>query len=257
VRKTLAGALAVLTLSVPQSTKPRPLIGQGGSPPSVTEYFKPSPVDGPHFGLAAEIVGNDTPGVPSYKVAGYFAAETASRGDDAYALNAVAQWNKGDPRSNIIGFEVDLNNNHSDVGAYQAPWVHGALIASGGAFHPGTALLFGSTSPENSWRIGIDIPAKSVSDVGIKIGGPTPGLEGSVLIKQLRNGSDTLLLQRFTDTKPVGAYLRVVNAVNNKELFVIDIEGRVFAHELHDDGQRLLTLIRRLESDVAELKKRR
>lgn len=218
----MAGGTANFLTGATQSLS---LIGQGVST-GVSYYFSALPINGPHFGLASEITGGAA-GTPSYKVAGYFAASTGSLGDDVIALNAVAQWNAGHTASNVVGLEINVNNNNSDLTLNQTPWVGGFLIASGGTKHPGRAILLGATSAANTWRKGLDIPASAVSDTGIEVGTPTAGLVGSVLVKQLANAGDTLLLQRNTDTAPTGALIRCVNAANSAELFKVSVNGKL------------------------------
>lgn len=204
----------------------RSLIGQGVST-GVSHFLDTTPVSGPHFGFVAQITGTVAAGTASYKVAGYFAAESAGRGDDVIAVNAVAQWTAAHPASNVVGLEINVNNNNSDLTLNQTPYVGGLLVASGGTKHPGRAILLGATSAANTWRKGIDIPASAVSDTGIEVGTPTAGLVGSVLVKQLANAGDTLLLQRNTDTSPTGTLIRCVNGANSAELFKVSVNGKL------------------------------
>lgn len=225
-RILVASVGLVALIGLEQVTRPRALIGQGVST-NVTHYFVAESIDGPHFGLVAEIAGLSTPGAPSYKVAGYFAAETGLRGDDIYPLNAVAMWNPGDPRSNVIAFEADIGNNNRDVGADDTPYVTGALLMSGGEYHPGRAAIIAAMTQQNAWRVGLDVLEGSVTDAGLRIGGPTPGNTGAAILRQLANGRDTVLVQRQTDFAPRGSLLRGVMADNTRELFDLTTDGNL------------------------------
>lgn len=190
---------------------PRLLVGQG-VPTNVTHFFRTIPVEGPHFGLVSTITGSEDPWPwePSYKVAGYFEGISGWRGDDIVTLNSLAWWRPGDPRSNIVGLEVDVANNNRDVGAHDTPYVTGALIMSGSLYHPGRAVIIDSTTPEGAWRIGLDIMA--ATEIGLSVGKPTIQLTGAAVLKQIQH--DTLVLQaRGTG----GSFFRGVSEANQEK----------------------------------------
>lgn len=218
----------------------RSLIGIG-VPIQVSHYLNTSPVAGAHWGFVSQITGMASAGTISSKVAGYFAAESAGRGDDMYALNALAQWDASHPASNIIAAEFDIANNNSDsplVLSGSDRYVNGVLVVSGGTKKAFTGLMvYCSNPPTNAWRTGIALLAGACSDVGLSIGGPTASQTAAFISKTFVNGGDNIVLQRFTDTTPSGYFIRCTNAANSVGYFSLDITGTaIFAGPVTASG---------------------
>jgi hypothetical protein len=204
----------------------RPLIGQGGDPPKVSDYAAPSAPDGPFFSFAREVRGITTTGVPSYKVAGYFAAETAGpRGDAVYALNAVVQRNPGLPQSDVIGCEINVNNNDADMARDRPHWCTGLIVASGGEKRPGVGVHVGGIGKHNEWITGLKV--EHVHEIGIEVGNPL-GLIGTIVARQLHKHGETIVLTRNNDTDYGGSFLRCLTADGKGELLRIDFDGSVW-----------------------------
>lgn len=206
-------------------TESRKLIGQGGAVPSVTDYADLKPVDGPYFGFVREVKGLDEDGVPSWKVAGYFAAETGKRGDAVYPLNVVIQRNPGHPKSDQIGLEINVNNNAEPLTLNEPHWLDGLAVASGGSTNPGVGVHIGSTGEHNRFVTALKISA--AKEIGIEVGNPL-GLSGTLVARQMHGKGDTILLQRNNDTNYGGSFLRCLTADGKGELFRIDFDGSVW-----------------------------
>lgn len=205
---------------------PQPLIGQGGEPPLVNEYrtFTPTPV-GAQFVSAEELEGTDAPGKPSYKVLKYLAAQSGKRGDSLYPLNVVIQRNAGDPPSDQIGVEINVNNNGAPLAVNERNWLDGLAVGSGGETHPGVGVHIGSTGAHN--RFVTPLKLDEGAHTTIAVNSPTILIPAAVTIKQPEHNGDTVILQRNNDTHYAGSFLRCLS-FSGAELFRIDYDGSVW-----------------------------
>lgn len=206
--------------------KPQPLIGQGGEPPLVNDYKKVvCNSKGPQFVFAEELHGSDEPGEPSYKVLRYLAAQTGKRGDSLYPLNVVIQRNAGDPKSDQIGMEVNVNNNGEPLTRNERNWLDGIAIGSGGETHPGVGLHIGSTGSHNTFVTPLRVDAGL--HTAISVNKPTLDIPAAVSVKQPDHNGDTIVLQRNNDTHYNGSFLRCLSE-GGAELMRVDYDGSIW-----------------------------
>lgn len=185
------------------------LIGQGGAAPLVNDYTHfDAEEEGPHFVIAEELHGSNTPGTPAYKVLRYLAAQSGKRGDSLYPLNIVIQRNAGDPKSDQIGLEINVNNNGEPLVRNEPHWLTGFIVASGGETHPGVGAHIGSTTPANAFITGLKIEASK---------------EISLDVTQSEDGQG-IVLRRNNDTHYKGSAIRFL-AANGDELWSVDYDG--------------------------------
>lgn len=189
--------------------KPQKLIGQGGETPHVTDYAELQPSEGPYFGFVREVKGLDDDGVPSWKVAAYFAAESGKRGDHIYPLNVVVQRNAGDPLSDQVGCEINVNNNGKPLTLNEIHWLTGLIIGSGGKTHPGVGAHIGSTSKDNAFVTGLKVDAAKA--IGLDI-------------TQAEDG-EGIIIRRNNDTHYKGWAIRFLTADGKGVLWGIDYDG--------------------------------
>lgn len=187
------------------------LIGQR-LPQFVSDYIGVKPTVAPYFHFVREASGRDGDGVPSWVVAGYFAGESGTLGDDVIPLNVVVQRRAGDRKSNQIGVEINVNNNGAPVGLDENCPINGLHIGSGGDTHPGTGLKIGSVLKTNAFNVGIDLQAARF--VGFRLVQSDAG-EG-------------ILLYRNNDTAYKGWLMRFMTADGTGMLLGVDIDGALW-----------------------------
>ncbi|ENG0237233.1 phage tail fiber domain-containing protein [Burkholderia multivorans] len=164
-------------------------------------------------------------------------------------------WGAG---ANILkSLEIDVNVDVSEAGAPSAPGILGILLTGGGAGGPyqGNAtygILFQRSTC--LWETAIDVSAAIVgmavtaSDTALFIRteySATPGatipsgttgrgiyfdnapyLAGPLFVgRQLKDGTDAIWIARKTDSNPQGTYLRLRDAANQNDLFMVNIDG--------------------------------
>jgi hypothetical protein len=210
------------------------LVGQlvPSQAPSATltsHYLAPAMQDGRHYVLASVMsAGAASSGD---KVAMYGVAQTGLGSSNVWGGNFLAQWNSGDPQPQYVAAtEIDVNNNNTDSVLNPGFLMSGVDVVSGGSKQPHAAITIRSVTTANRWRKGIQIgfivggvgDAQGVSDTGIEVGAPTAGLTAGIVCKQLVNGGDTFLAQRFTDSFPTGQFFRAVNAANTESWWFVD-----------------------------------
>lgn len=125
----------------------------------------------------------------------------------------------------VIEIDVDCNS--------AAALVKGISISGGGNANPDVALEI--TRASMRWDRGVDIynaqDALLIHPVSggraIVIGSPVAQGDTSISAKQAALNADIMLFQRFADTGPGGNLMRLVNAANSSNLFIVDTSGNL------------------------------
>jgi hypothetical protein len=149
------------------------------------------------------------------------------------AANFVATAQAGSS-GNVWGLEID-------VGMY-APTSTGnqfGISLNGlGTGNPTFGIKM-QRADSSLWLIGLDI-RNAITGIlientagltnGIIVGQiPTQYPGQTMMVGQLQNSQAALLLQRFTDTSPVGYLINGVNNANTAQLFSVDVNGSLYA----------------------------
>jgi hypothetical protein len=205
-----------------------PLIGQGLQT-YIYELIYPTPPTGStnqYIGLGVQLFAGAS--ISQAIVPLWAWAQTGSGGAPIWGINAGVNWAPGTPDADIQAVEFDVNNNVSNTFTL---YKDGVNIFSGGAYHAGIALYILANNPgTNNWQIGAQI--NNYINAGLFIS-PTdenvPGT-GSLVIEQIANSStvgDTILMQRYTDSTPLGYFIRAESKALSSTLFSVDVSGNL------------------------------
>jgi hypothetical protein len=141
----------------------------------------------------------------------------------------------------FTGYEMDVNNFSPTA------YVKGLSVTGLGTYNPDIGIEIVRVTG-TSWKIGQLIQNSNDALVingqtngrGIIINPPgssnIPIGNTALTMKQFANNSETILMQRNTDTTPTGFFLRAVNAANSVNLVEIDVLGNIVGNSLQVTG---------------------
>lgn len=89
-----------------------------------------------------------------------------------------------------------------------------------------------AANTQNLFRVDINggLSAASIYSASwLRIGSPSNTANLALTAKQFADGQDTIVLQRATDTSPTGQILRLVNAANSANLFLLGANGNLLS----------------------------
>jgi hypothetical protein len=192
-----------------QSTVASPGGGIGGIASFSSEMIQPAAYNGNSVSIYSGALGSSTSG-------------------NVWAANFLVQSDTG-AGGTYQGLELDVNDFAAGSGMI------GLNLDGTGTSNPtyGISLvradssLWGTAIRVANAINGITIAGNSNMIDGIVIGSPSAGLGGAAIFRKLTNGTDDLVLQRFTDVAPAGYLIRAVNAANNTNLMSVDVSGSV------------------------------
>jgi len=150
---------------------------------------------------------------------------------NVWSINTVLQANVN-AGGIFTGYEMDVNNFSPTA------YVKGLSITGLGTYNPDIGIEIVRVTG-TSWKIGQLIQNSNDALVinsqtggrGIVINPPGSAAltvtNVALTLKQFSNNSETILLQRSTDTSPTGYFLRAVNAANSANLLLIDVDGNI------------------------------
>lgn len=178
-------------------------------------------------------------------VALYTEIDSSAQRNRIWGGNPVA-WARSGADAYVWGFEIDVNNDASDV-AHPGLTNHkiGCEAVSGNFSYPGSAAFAVNTTRTggNGWHHGMYIRGVGDSAItvmnddtaggnlwpsrGVTIGNPTSAVTGNIVVKQFADNGNGVVVQRFTDTTPSGYAFQVLNAANNAVLAYIWVGGEI------------------------------
>jgi hypothetical protein len=209
--RTNGGQIAVGPYIQSQSRIPYTL-SNGGVAAFQAEMIQPADVVGQSVALYAGAQGSN-----------------ANAGANVWAINALINAAAG-AGGTYQGIELDVDC-FSD-----AALVKGLSINGVGSANPDVGIELIRTDATR-WNVGVDImqaitgiKVRNTSGLtqGVIVGDPSAQPSAAASFKQLVNGGETLMLQRFTDTSPSGYLIRGVDGVNSTTLFHVDAYGAIF-----------------------------
>lgn len=175
-------------------------------------------------------------------VAAYFGASgsNSNSGANVWALNTLIKAEAG-AGGTYQCIEVDVD-------VFSAAALTKGVAISGGGTQDADVGIELTRLPGSSWVRGIDIynaitgirvRNSTQTTTGIVLGTPSILTNALVTGKQFTDGHDMLVLQRVTDTTPTGNAIRLVNAANNANLFILSVSGALLAQSLESAGDFL------------------